>query len=398
MMAEQNAFRDGEAEAGAVGAAGEKGIKDFFTQRFGHAATCIRNVDMGETGGAVLLDLAANRNLAAVRHRLGGVDEEVEQDLLDLAFVYVDNEFLRGVLEVQVDLALGKFQADQHDGVVDDIGYLPARMQAGGRLGKREYARDDGFELVDFFADDADVGFARIFCGKIESEVAVKKFDDGERIADLVRDFGGEQAECGELFVFAEQLFALENAGVEAGILQRDCSEAGEGGNEPTFVVVEAVDVVGEDDEYAEDVILVHHRCSEHGAQRGVTGKVDQILELRALGVGEFELFARVDDGGDEAGVDRQVAAHDFQFGVGERGGSDDFTWFVVKIKCAGPTLHDLPRVVRERIEEVLGFDLGHEGLADRDQVFKLAGFAAQLAQLPEPGHHGRGFLGAEYE
>jgi len=72
-----------------------------------------------------------------------------------------------------------------------------------------------------------------------------------------VGNLGGEQAEGGEALVFAEGVFALENTRVEAGVLQGDGTEGGEGGEESFLVVVETVQPLGKDGEDAEDFALV---------------------------------------------------------------------------------------------------------------------------------------------
>jgi hypothetical protein len=113
---------------------------------------------------------------------------------------------------------------------------------------------------------------AGIFWGEIDPEAAVEEFKDRERVADFVGDLGGEEAEGGEPFVFAEGIFALENAGVEAGILQSDGAERGEGGEEAFLVVIKAVDAIREDGEDAENFAFVAERRSEGGNERGVEG------------------------------------------------------------------------------------------------------------------------------
>ena len=49
-MRKQDAFRDGEAEAGAVGAAGEKRIEDAVADFFRDAGAIVGDVDQRQAG------------------------------------------------------------------------------------------------------------------------------------------------------------------------------------------------------------------------------------------------------------------------------------------------------------------------------------------------------------
>ncbi len=175
-------------------------------------------------------------------------------------------------------------------------------MEAGGSLGEAQHAGDDRLKLVEFFTDHTDIGAAGIVFGKFQVEVAKKKFDDREGIADFVGDLGGEEAEGGELLVFAQRLFTFENAGVEAGVLQGDGTEAGERGKEAFLVVVEAVDVVGEDGEDTDDFVFVENGRGEDGTEGIVVWQVDDVAKLGRLDVRKFDLPPRVNDCGGKAG------------------------------------------------------------------------------------------------
>ena len=49
-------------------------------------------------------------------------------------------------------------------------------MEAAGGFAELKDARDDGFELIEFFADHAHVGAARVAVGEVEAETAVEEF------------------------------------------------------------------------------------------------------------------------------------------------------------------------------------------------------------------------------
>ena len=189
-----------------------------------------------------------------------------------MTVVAFDDDRACGWLETESNFTLREFEAEQNECVFDDFSERATRVEARGGFGEIEHACDDGFQLVEFFTDDAHVGVAGIFWGEIDPEAAVEEFKDRERVADFVGDLGGKEAEGGEAFVFAEGIFALENAGVEAGILQGDGAERGEGGEEAFLVVIKAVDAIREDGEDAENFAFVAERRSEGGNERGVEG------------------------------------------------------------------------------------------------------------------------------
>lgn len=257
VMALHDALGDAESETGAAGATGKEGVEDTRREVGGDAVAGIDDVDRGERSGAAKLFAENDRKFAVRGHGFGGVEDEVEKNLLELTLVGVDHEGGFGWFVAEAQVRLGELGADEDERVADDVGERPARMKGGGRFGEVENAKDDGFELVDFFVDDAEVGAARVVFGEVETQTAVEQFDDGERIADLVSDLGSEEAERGELFVFAEGFLALENAGVEPGVLEGDGAEAGERGTRAFFVVVEAMDAVHVDGDDAEDFSFV---------------------------------------------------------------------------------------------------------------------------------------------
>src|SRR5688572_14946731 len=206
VVAFENALGDGQPESGAAGPAGEKGIENARSEVGGNARAAVDDVDGGERRAAanVLADDDGER--AAARHRFGGIEDEIEQDLLELALVGVDHQGGHGRIVAELNLGLRELWADEDESVGDDVGERPARVQGGGGFREVEHAQDDGLELVEFFVDDALVGVPRIVLREIEAEAAVQELDDGKRVSDFVRDLGGEEAEGGELLVLAQRL------------------------------------------------------------------------------------------------------------------------------------------------------------------------------------------------
>src|SRR5688572_30496579 len=75
----------------------------------------------------------------------------------------------------------------------------------------------------------------------MQVERVKEHFDDRERIADFVRDFGGEQTQRGKLFVLAELFLDIDDSFVEAGLFNRDPGKLGERGENANFLVRKAV-------------------------------------------------------------------------------------------------------------------------------------------------------------
>lgn len=400
-MALHDALGDRETEPGAAGAAGEERVEDPRLEVGRDAAAGVDHIDGGERRAAAELFAENDRELAVGSHGVGGVEDEVKKNLLELTLVGVDHE--RGVRRIvaQAEVGLRELGADEDEGVADDIGERPAGVKRGGRFGEIEDAKDDGFELVDFFVDDAEIGATRVVFGEVETEAAVKEFDDGERIADLVGDLGGEEAEGGELLVFAELFFALENAGIEAGVLQGDGAQTGERGAGAFLVVVETVDAVRVNGENAENFSLVKERSEEDGMERGIARKIGEGVEAGSLDIEKIDGAFGADGGGEEAGLDGEVVHGN----VGRAGGGAidrDATHGalvgVVQEKCAELRLHHVARVARERGEELVRFEFGDERLAGGEKRFELVGFGAKVAFAPELQDDAGRFGGETFE
>ena len=339
------------------------------------------------------------RKRAAARHGLRGVEDDVEQDLLELTLVRVDERRAGRRVAADLDVGLGELEAHEQQGVADDVGQRPARVEAGGRLAELEDAGDDGLELVEFLADDAQVGAARIIGREVQAEAAVEQLEHGQGIADLVGDLGGEQAEGRELLALAEGLLAAEDAGVQPGVLQGDGAKAGEGGGEALGVVVEPVHPAAVDGEGAEGLLLVDERGEEDGVQAGVGRQVGQTMKLGRLDVGELGLPVRVERGSGEAGGEREFAGGRCDRTEGTQGDTTEgAAGRFLQEQGGGLDAQHHARIARDRVEQFLRFELGDEGLARRDEGFELAGLALQVLEEPEATEGAGGLVGERGE
>ena len=102
------------------------------------------------------------------------------------------------------------------------------------RLGGAREGEDlveDAVHLPHFFADQARRRAARWRRAASDSTSAWKSICiDGERIADLVRDFRGEQAEGGEPLAGAQFFLHVDDAGEQPALLDRDGGEIAQRG------------------------------------------------------------------------------------------------------------------------------------------------------------------------
>ena len=95
----------------------EERVEDLFELFSGDAAAAVSDADLGEAGLAIRGD--GDQHSSAVRHRLASVDDEVQQDLLDLAGV----EFRLWVLgEVGFEFDAVHLQVflDEHQHLLDE--------------------------------------------------------------------------------------------------------------------------------------------------------------------------------------------------------------------------------------------------------------------------------------
>ena len=385
VVREEDSLGDGETEAGAVGATGEKAVEDVIGDLGGDSRAGVDDVDHGVARAVVFLREGADGDGSALGHGVGGVEKKVEENLLELSLVDIDVNGLFRRVEAEADFALGELEADEDEGVADDVGEGPARVERGRGLGELEHARDDGFELVKFLADDADIGAAGVVLGEIEAEVAVKEFDDGERIADFVGDLGREQAEGGELLVLAEGVLALKNAGVEPRILEGDGGERRERGEEAFLVVVVAVGVVGEDAEDADGLVFPEHGNGEEGPERGMAGEIDDVDVFGRLDVEKLQMAAGREAGADQAGFQRKVALGQAGPGFAGKGhGAEAAAGGHVFEKQRRSGGEEAEGVARDGVVQLLAFELGDEGEAGGNEVFELPGLSVEMLELPE--------------
>src|SRR5690606_8163189 len=120
----------------------------------------------------------------------------------------------------QVHLELAHFVSHQKAGVGNELADIPMAEKTCGSFAESEHPADDLFELIDLFPDNLLVLVSWIAFRVLKVQGAEEKFDDGERITDLVGDLRREKPQGSEALALAEPFLAVENTGVEAGVLR----------------------------------------------------------------------------------------------------------------------------------------------------------------------------------
>jgi hypothetical protein len=208
-----DAFGDGEAEAGAVGieAGGDEDFEDFGQDVLGDSGTIILHgdgeggaaVEGGGTGGDV--NAASGVAGAAGVDGMEGVTEEVDEDLDELAGVTEDAG--GGGDGVEEGDGRGAFvDGDELPGLLDEVVEGDGGEFAAADAGEVEQAGGDVAEAFGdaFHAEEAGLGggigdgFLEFFEGAVE---------DGERGIHFVGDAGAEEAEGDEAVLGFEVAF-----------------------------------------------------------------------------------------------------------------------------------------------------------------------------------------------
>ena len=173
-----------------------------LVRRDAHAA--VGDLDLGHLRRLVLADL--DQQSAPARHRLAGVDDQVEQDLLDLA---ADHGHLGPVVVflLDVDLVLAQVLVGQDQHFLDQLDQVGQLAQHAVVAGEAEHAVDDGGGPLAALEDLLQgLEPARLVAVGPQAELGVVD-EGGQDVVELVRDTGGERADAAEA-LGPQELFA----------------------------------------------------------------------------------------------------------------------------------------------------------------------------------------------
>ena len=142
-------------------------------------------------------DGIATRGLAV--HCLERIGDQVDENLLAELGVRKDFRQTRGVVSFYFDPRIRELVLHRFEGVVNDLGYMKRAQFHVLWAGKIEKAGDERVQAIHFGRDEAGkLGCERLRWLQFLAEHFGGAFDDAERIANFVREAGGELSEGGE--------------------------------------------------------------------------------------------------------------------------------------------------------------------------------------------------------
>lgn len=209
-------------------------------------------------------------------------------------------------------------------------------------------------------------------------------------------DLRGKESKGGEAFRFAEAFFAVEDAGVEFRVLCGDSGEAGEGLEEATFAICEAVSEFCEYVYDADDLAFVDHGRGKTGDDFSSDGNIAEVAVVRGGDVRELDLASRAHGGARKA--------------FGERKGSDVFAVSgvvrenrlefnlvllgVVELDGAELSSGKVASGFDNALPESLYLEVGYDFVTHLDEGVELAGLVDQLSAVPDALEDAGGFVG----
>src|SRR5512133_2869720 len=196
---------DREPEPGPLLLGRVEGDEDVLPRLLGDPRARVAEADLDHVppplplapeGQLVPLDAGRDGEPPAPRHRLVGVEGEVQEDLLQL--LRVAQHAREGRREIEPDLDLRRRLGEQEpERLVEDLVHRARRHRRlqGARV--VEELRHDAVQAVDLLDDDLEE-LAVLPLETARLQVLDGALDGGERVADLVRQAGGHLAERGE--------------------------------------------------------------------------------------------------------------------------------------------------------------------------------------------------------
>src|SRR5579859_2480212 len=199
----------GEAEAGAAPFAGlgsGLGSKEWVINAleiFGRDA----GAGVGNDGLDVAVDDGREAQFSALRHGVFGVEQQVKEDLLELAGIAVDARKLAVEVHLYSDARGLHLMLDESQGVANDLVEVGVAELGGGGAGEVQEAVGDLGGAEGLLGNTLKQRRKPFVAAHLLGEHLGVAADDGERGVDLVGNAGGEQADGGELVGLRELRF-----------------------------------------------------------------------------------------------------------------------------------------------------------------------------------------------
>ncbi len=133
----------------------------------------------------------------AVWHGFGCVENQIQKCLFELRSIAHDRRQISLQITNQLDFLICKLVADEQTQFINQFIQIHRREFWFRCARKIQNLLHDFIQMFDFCFNDARVFCARIAGGKFQIQRVIKQFHHRERIADFVRDFGGQKSERG---------------------------------------------------------------------------------------------------------------------------------------------------------------------------------------------------------
>ena len=124
----------------------------------------------------------------------------------------------------------------------------------------------------------------------------IQHLHDGERVANLVRDFGGEKAERRQLFVLTQVLLDIDQPLVKAGFFDGDSGQFRERRQDADFLIRELVRLAGVNAERADRFTCEQQRNTQQRDEPFLAGDVHTLVPRRSLDVFNLQGFEPAHD------------------------------------------------------------------------------------------------------
>ena len=200
--------REPEARALAARLRREEGLEDAFARPLVHAGAGVAHTQHDEVGRASRPD----RQLAAVRHRITGVDSQVDENLFELDAVCPQRKRVRRDDRLDLDVRADETAQHSVDHVLHELVQIELVVARLARPRKREQlARELGRALG--CRPDLVHPAARLGRQLRRAEQEHVPADDGEEIVEVMSDTAREAADRVHLLLLADLRLELSSFG-----------------------------------------------------------------------------------------------------------------------------------------------------------------------------------------
>ena len=152
-MAFNNALRYGQPEPGAALFGRKKRVKELCPNPWRDAFTLVSNGDLK----AAATDSDVNGQCPAVWHGLNGIEQEVQEHLLDLGPVNPGQGEIVGPILADDDLTHARFRTNQEKGFFHDFLESFALKMRRTRAGKFQKLIEEEFDALQLALDNIEI-------------------------------------------------------------------------------------------------------------------------------------------------------------------------------------------------------------------------------------------------